>query len=171
MTTAYHKQVENALVILGTEWERDRKIRHVYRGCELPLTIVDPHSKKTIKYQPDVYYILKNNKKLIFEVLDTELGKQDAIIADTIESYLVENVDALIFLHWGNESDENSIIETFTTIYKSLTTIKKVKESELPSLRKTGAYRITKQQANNSGRIRNKLTEFANDEHWFKTVG
>jgi hypothetical protein len=135
----------------------------------MPLSIVDPHSKNSIKYKPDVYYILKNNKKLIFEVLDTELGKQSEIIADTIESYLVENVDGLIFIHYGDDSAEKNIIEAFTTIYKGLTTVKKIKESELPSLKKTGAYRITRRQANNPQSIQNKLTEFAIEEHWFKT--
>lgn len=167
MTTAYHKQVESALIVLGSEWKEKGKIKQVHRGCERPLCIVESRSRHLINYQPDVYYLLKNNKKLIFEILDTELGKQDGIIADTICSFLVENVDGLIFLHYGDKSDEQRIIDIFHTIYKNLTDIKGVKQSELPNLKKTGAYRITKKVANDTRKIRNKLTTFAKEEHWF----
>lgn len=169
MATAYHKQVENALRTLGYEWKEQGKVRQVYRGCGTPLSIVDPRSKKVVNYQPDVYYLLRNNKKLIFEVLDTELHKQDAIIADVICSFLVELVDGLIFLHPGSKSDELLIIEAFTTIYRSLIR-KGIQESDLPSLKKTGAYLITKREAANTQKIREKLTKYANEEHWFKTI-
>jgi len=169
MATAYHKQVENALKILGHEWKEQGKIKHAYRGCEIPLCIVDPRSKMVVNYQPDAYYILRNNKKLIFEVLDTELRKQDAIIADVICSFLIENVDGLIFLYSGSQSDEWRITEAFITIYRSL--IKKgIQESDLPSLKKTGAYLITKREAANAQKIRGKLTKYAEEEHWFKTL-
>jgi hypothetical protein len=37
MPTTYHKQVENALKILGDEWKKRGKIKQVYRGYEKPL--------------------------------------------------------------------------------------------------------------------------------------
>ena len=93
MVTDYHRQIERVLITLGDEWVELRKIKKVYRGNQHPLSIVDSRSKYIMNYQPDVYYILRNNRKLIVEILDTEIAKQDAIAADVICSFLVENVD------------------------------------------------------------------------------
>ena len=101
MATEYHKKIERSLITLGNEWKNRRRIKKVYRGNEHPLSIVEPRSKRVVNYQPDVYFILRNNKKLVFEVLDSEGEKQDIIIADVIRSFLVENVDGLFFIYPG----------------------------------------------------------------------
>jgi hypothetical protein len=170
MPTAYHKQVEGALRTLGIEWAKQGKIKEVYRGSEKPLSIVDSTSRRVVNYQPDVYYILRNNKKLLFEVLDTELQKQESIIADVICAFLIENVDGLIFLFpSGSESDERRISDVVFTIYGNLLS-RDVRRSTLPSRKKSGAYVVTKEEAADTQKIRAKLTEYANEENWFKTL-
>jgi hypothetical protein len=67
MTTDYHKKIEETLIALGSEWKEQNKIVDVYHGNERPISLVDSRSKYVLNYKPDVYFILKNNKKLIFE--------------------------------------------------------------------------------------------------------
>ncbi len=169
MVTDYHKQVENTLIRLGTEWKDSKKIKGVCRGYERPLSIVDPRSKHVVNYQPDVYYILRNNRKLVFEILDSELEKQDSIIADVICSFLVENVDGLLFIYPGPQSAENRILEALITIYRGLIH-KGVGQAELPNTKKIGAYLVTKEEALISSEIGNKLNRFANEDKWFKSL-
>lgn len=165
MTTKYHKEIEESLIILGYEWKNQRKIKEIYRGSERPISLVDPHSKRVLNYKPDVYFILRNNKKLIFEVLDTEGKKQDIIVADVIRSFLAENVDGLIFIHPGPESVENTVLEALKTIYKGLVD-KGVPPSKLPSDKKTGPYLVTRKEAKNTQKIKDKLTQYADENKW-----
>jgi len=169
MATEYHREIERCLITLGNEWKGQKKIKKVYRGSERPLSIVAPHSKRVVNYQPDVYFVLRNNKKLIFEVLDSEGEKQDIIIADVIRSFLVENVDGLFFIHPGPGSVENRILEALITIYKGLIS-KGVDESELPNWKKTGLYLVTKEEAHNAREMKDKLTRYADEDRWFKSL-
>lgn len=169
MATRYHSNIENGLIRLGRESKAQRKIKRVYRGNETPLSIVDSRTKRVVNYKPDVYFILKNNRKLIFEVLDSEQEKQDIIIADVIRSFLVENVDGLFFIYPGPESVEKAILEALITIYKGL--VKKgVDQSELPNPRKTGAYLIQRNEADNIQEIEDKLSKYAYEDKWFKSL-
>jgi len=88
-----------------------------------------------MNYQPDAHYNLKNNRKLVFEILDAALEKQDAIVADVTRSFLVENVDGLFFLYPGPLSSETTILEALVTVYRGLVR-KGVVESELPCFKK-----------------------------------
>lgn len=169
MATEYHKKIENCLITLGNEWKSQRRIKKVYHGSEHPLSIVEPRSKRVVNYQPDVYLILRNNKKLIFEVLDSEGDKQDIIIADVIRSFLVENVDGLCFIHPGPESVETRILEALITIYKGLVR-RGMDESELPNRKKTGPYLVTQKEANNARELRDKLTQYADENKWVKSL-
>ncbi len=169
MAMEYHKRIEHSLIALGNEWKSQRRIKKVYRGSEHPLSIVEPRSKRVVNYQPDVYFILRNNKKLIFEVLDSEGEKQDIIIADVIRSFLVENVDGLCFIHPGPEPVEDRILDALITIYKGLVR-KGVDESELPNRKKTGPYLVTIKEANNDREMKDKLTQYADENKWFKAL-
>ena len=169
MVTEYHRQIENALITLGEEWKGLRKIKKVCSGGRHPLSIVDPRSKHVMNYQPDIYYILKNNRKLVFEVLDTEIEKQDAIVADVICSFLVENVDGLFFIYPEPSFHEKTILEALVTVYRGLVH-KGVAESELPNFQKTGAYLVTRKEASKPLRLKNKLTQYANEDGWLRSL-
>jgi len=154
---------------MGCDWSRKRRIKISRRGNEHPLSIVDPRSKRVVNYQPDVYFILRNNRKLIFEVIDSEGEKQDIIIADVIRSFLIENVDGLFFIHPGPESVENTILEALITVYKGLIR-KGVDEYELPNYKKTGAYLISREVAGDSDKLSEALTRYAEEDRWFKSL-
>jgi hypothetical protein len=167
MVTNYHKQIENTLFSLGCEWKAQRKIKKVCRGNELPLSIVDPRSKYVVNYQPDVYYVLRNNKKLIIEVLDSEAEKQDSIIADVICSFLVENVEGILFIY-PEKPIETTILEALVTIYRGVVR-KGIKEDELPDYRKSGAYLIPREEINDNSKIMERLSNYAREDKWFKS--
>lgn len=169
MVTEYHNQIDKALFRMGCDWSRKRRIKISRRGNEYPLSIVDPRTKRVVNYQPDVYFILRNNRKLIFEIVDSEGEKQDIIIADVIRSFLVENVDGLFFIHPGPESVENAIIEALITVYKGLVR-KGVDESELPNYKKTGAYLIRRDMAGDFDKLSEILTRYAEEDKWFKSL-
>lgn len=160
MVSPYHREVQNATVKLGYEWKSIGKIKKVYEGNKRSLSLVDPATKSVINYKPDVYFILKNNKKLIFEILDSEEQKQDIIIADIIRSFLVENVDGLIFIHRGSANVEKIILSALKTIYKGLVD-KGIDPEDLPDDKKTGPYSITPIQAEDEETILNKLKEYS----------
>lgn len=108
---------------------------------------------------------MRNNKKLIFEVLESEGKKQDIIIADIIRSFLIENVDALILIHPGPKSVETTILEALKTLYKGLV-YKGIPQSELPNPQKTGPYLISRKEAQNAQDVKDKLTLYASENKW-----
>lgn len=159
MVTDYHKNIQNSLISYGEVLKKTRKIRRVHEGNKRPLSIVDPRTKFVVNYQPDVYYILKNNKKLIFEILASEEKKQDIIIADIIRTMLVENVEALIFIHPGDSKCETMVLEALKTMYKGLTDLG-ISLSRLPNSKKTGPYSITMEEAKTKESIFIKLDKY-----------
>lgn len=170
MVTKYHGQIEDTLFELGRDWVSKRRVRKSRKGNVHPLSIVDPRTKLVVNYQPDVYFILRNNRKLIFEVVDSEGEKQDVIIADVIRSFLVENVDGLFFIHPGPDRVEKAILEALITIYKGLVR-KGIDEDELPNYRKTGAYLIRREVADDLNKLREILTGYAEEHKWFRSLG
>jgi hypothetical protein len=165
MTTEYHKKIEESLIVLGSEWKEKKKIRDFYRGSKRAISLVSPHPKCVLNYKPDVYFILKNNKKLIFEVLASEGSKQDIIVADVIRSFLAENVDALIFIHPDPETIGTTILEALKTIYMGLVD-KGVDPEKLPSNKKSWSYMITKDEAENVNKIKDILIQYATEDKW-----
>ena len=159
MVSRYHEKIQKEVVSYGADLKKDKKIRDVFEGNKDPLSIVDPKSKSVVNYQPDAYYLLKNNKKLIFEILDSEEKKQDIIIADIIRSILVENVEGIVFIYSGKVKVENTIMESLKTMYKGLIKLG-VSTSKLPGDKYTAPYAITKVQAKNRKKIRGKLVEY-----------
>ena len=160
MVNTYHSDVQSAIIKFGNNSKIQKKVRMVFEGNRRPLSLVDPVSKSVVNYKPDVYYILRNNKKLIFEVLDSEEEKQDIIIADIIRSFLVENVEAVIFIYQGKPNIEKLILEALKTIYKGLVD-KGIRPQDLPDNKKTGPYSITPSQAKNEKTILNKLQYYS----------
>jgi len=160
MVTRYHRTVERGIILLGKDLKNARKVKKIYRGNERPLSIVDPKTKFVLNYKPDVYFILRNNKKLIFEILDSEEKKQDIIIADIIRSFLIENVEALIFIYPGSVRDENTILEALKTVYKGLI-YKGVQPEDLPNPLKTGPYSIKRTEARTPETVKSKLEGYS----------
>jgi len=162
MVSHYHSQVEKGLV----EWcKSSKRIKETFKGNETPLSIVDAHTKMVVNYKPDVYAIKKsNNKKIIFEVLETELKKQDIIIADVIRSCLVENVDKIIFIFPSEEEDDvRRVLEALYTTTRGLSTRLKVRGDRIPT---GGAYPILRNLTKDTKKVVKKIQEYSKKDGW-----
>ena len=161
MTTTYHKLIEDALIRFG---ESSQKFK-ACRGSSKPLPIVDPRSKLVITYKPDVYYEKKsNNKRINFEVLETELQKQDIIIADVIRSCLVENVERICFIYSSDKKKDSSRVEeALYTIVKGLSR-KGVPAEELPT--KLSNYPILSDEAKDITSVVEIISRLSEEDKW-----
>lgn len=155
MVTKYHSTVRDGILLYGKALLDKKKIRKVFTGEERPLSLVDSNTKYVMNYKPDVYFICRNNKKIIFEVLDSEDKKQDIIVADVITSFLLENIEALYFIYSGTEEDENRIFEALVTISKGLV-YKGIEPKELP-FDKSGPILIENKKGLNPEHVKKKL--------------
>ena len=171
MVTEYHKNVTDGIYEAGKEFLKLKKIKKVYTGDQKPLSIVDSHTKLVVNYKPDVHFKLKNNKKMIFEVLDSESNKQDILIADVIRSFLVEDVDAVIFVYYQPEKEElkkdekdketksveKRILEALVTISKGLIG-KGINQDEIP-FEKSGTLKIDKKNGADKEWVKKRIME------------
>ena len=72
----------------------------------------------------------------------------------------------VVFIYPEPPSNRETILEALVTIYKGLIR-KGIVESELP--RKNGAYLVTRREANQPNRLKNKLTQYADEDSWLKS--
>ncbi|GAI41424.1 unnamed protein product, partial [marine sediment metagenome] len=85
---------------------------------------------------------------------------QRYIIADIIRSFLVENVEALIFIYPGSARDEKTILEALKTIYKGLID-KGALPEDLPNPTKTGPHSVKRSEAQTSETVKSKLERYS----------
>lgn len=161
MVSEYHNQIEMAIL----EWcSQSNKIRKTFKGNKSPLSITDAHTKLVINYKPDVYAIKTNNKKIIFEILESELKKQDSIIADVIRSCLVENVGYIIFiLPSDSDADRSRVLEALHTIIRGLNIRLEVPRKELPG---GAVYTILRDQAKDTKKVVDLLQRYSEGDKW-----
>ncbi len=163
MVNKYHKSVEDAVVKFGKD---HKSVKKVFRGNENPIPIADSASKKMINYKPDAYFILKNRYKLLFQVLESELKKQDTIIADIVRACLVENCLGIIFLYPSNkQNDRDRVFEALYTVIRGLNK-KGMPIEELPQ--RNNCYYISRELASNQEEIIKLLSERCKEDGWFK---
>ena len=163
MVTKYHRNIQKAVLEFG---KKQTLVRKSLEGNSKPLPIVEPESKYVVNYQPDVYFILKNRKKVIFEILESEIHKQDIIIADVIRSCLVENVSLIVFIHPSTkEKDSERALEALYTVTKGIAT-KGIPAEELP--KKGYVYLVTKNEALNQKQLFCKIQQLCKKDKWFK---
>jgi hypothetical protein len=62
-------------MMLGEELCKKPRFKKVYSGDNVPIHILHSTMRKavSIDYRPDIYYITKLDKKIIFEIFDKEL--------------------------------------------------------------------------------------------------
>ena len=157
MVTRYHSLMEKSILLFGNGLKEQKRIQKVFTGSQKPLSLVDHSTKFVVNYKPDVYFILRNNKKLIFEVLDSEKDKQDIIIADVIRSFLVENVEAIFFIYSGDKKDEKKIMEALVTISRGLIS-KGIDPKDIP-FEKSGPVMIDKKNYRTPEAVMNFLAK------------
>jgi hypothetical protein len=87
--------------------KQSKKHRKVCKERKIPI----PHPDipmTPLMYQPEIYIVTKNGKKYIFEILDSQADEPNLIIADIIQSYLVENVAKVFFVAKNNEEADKT---------------------------------------------------------------
>jgi hypothetical protein len=163
MVTKYHRDIDAALVEVG---KSSKFVKKVFRGNENPIPIADFSTKKVVNYKPDVYFLLKNRFKLIFQVLESEIKKQDTLIADVVRACLVENCIGLIFIHPSeDEKDKERILESLYIVIKGLNH-KGIPIDELPE--KSSSYFVDRYAAENKQLVVKVLKQALEEEKWFK---
>lgn len=90
------------------ELVRDSK-KYKETHIERKIAIPHPNKKMVFHYKPEVHLITRMGKKVIFEILDDEIGDYNLILADICQCLLLENVKAVIFIS-KNEIGDNSLI-------------------------------------------------------------
>lgn len=94
MATAYHRRVQEAILQIGRE---SSKIRRVWNDRR-PLHIVHPWKRTSLLYYPDARFETRSGKFWLFEVMDSEVGSQSQLIAHILEPLLVEGVLAVVHI-------------------------------------------------------------------------
>lgn len=113
MPTAYHRRVQTAILKIGSE---SKKIRRVWNDRR-PLHIVHPWKKTALLYYPDARFETRSGKIWLFEVMDSETGAQAQMIAHILEPLLVEGVIAVV--HIVKSETGQQILEDLTDVVLS----------------------------------------------------
>lgn len=113
MPTAYHRRVQAAILRIGRE---SKKIRKVWNDRR-PLHIVHPFKKTALLYFPDARFETRSGKYWLFEVMDSEVGSQAQMIAHIMEPLLVEGVLAVV--HIVKSEAGQKILEDLTDVILS----------------------------------------------------
>ena len=90
----YHTLIKKEIYKIAQE---SKKHKRVVKERKIPI----PHPSKSIlpiMYLPEVCITTKHGKKYIFEILDSQAGDYNLIIADIVQAYLVENVSKIFFI-------------------------------------------------------------------------
>jgi len=163
MVNDYHTAIEKALIAFGS---KQKIVKKCLRGNEKPISIVDSYSKKVVNYKPDVYFILNNRLKILFQVLESELYSQDTIIADVVRACFVENCHGIIFIHSSDKAeDQDRVLEALATMIRGMNG-KGIASEELPI--KNYAYTISRKLAKNQSKTTAKIKRFCNTDKWFQ---
>jgi hypothetical protein len=94
MPTAYHKVIQSAILQIGRESKKVRKVSNDRR----PLHIVHPWKRTALLYYPDARFEMRSGKLWLFEVMDSETGSQAQMVAHILEPLLIDGVLAVVHI-------------------------------------------------------------------------
>ena len=119
MTTKYHTNVQKGIIEFGKSF---RRFKEIY-GSNKPILINHPKGKfRPLVWYPDVQFVTKQGKRIVFEILDSELKKEDLIIADVILACLSTDTSKIIFIV-PTERDQDKVQRIATTIITNLASL------------------------------------------------
>jgi len=95
MTTPYHRRVQEHVLSFGQR--NPEKFPRVHND-KRPVHIVHPMKIKSFLYYPDVRFETRSGKNYIFEVMDTEVGKQALIVAHVVQAVFTPHVLKVFFI-------------------------------------------------------------------------
>ena len=127
MVNVYHANVEKGIIEFGKKYKRFEKVH----GSTVPIHVNHPMKRmRPILYHPDAHFVTKFGKRYIFEILDSELGNENLIIADIILACLSPNTAKVIFIV-PKQEDQTKISDLSLTIVSNLVN-KGIPQKELP---------------------------------------
>src|SRR2546427_11383478 len=95
MVSDYHRKVQKAIIELG---ENSRRFRRVFND-KRPMPITHPTKiVSPMAYYPDARYETKTGRNYIFEVMDSEGQKQAHVVAHVLEAVLSHGVQKVFFI-------------------------------------------------------------------------
>jgi hypothetical protein len=148
----YHSNVEKGIRAFGEKYPK--RFKQVYDSAT-PIHINHPRKKMyPILYLPDVIFITKIGKRIIFEVLDSELQNINLMISDIIQSSLSPNTSEVIFIV-PKQEDEDKVLDLTQTIRDNLIS-KGANNKELPRIH---VYYILAREAKSSETVTEILAE------------
>lgn len=151
MTSQYHILVQQAIVRFGNNNKKVARVRHSGQ----PIHINHPTNSKTILYNPDVHFELKNRKRIIFEIVDTQ--PDEKTIADVIRSLLSPNASQVYFIV-KNKNKEKNVDRIYDVILSKLADDFRTKKSKLPM--DANVIHISQSDISNTQRLDDLLKEY-----------
>ena len=154
---AYHKRIKEAIFKIASKSNKHKK---VFKERKIPI----PHPKSSvapIMYLPEVYIVTKHGKKYIFEILDSQSKDYNLIIADIIQSYLVENVSAVFFITKDNKDYE--LATRLADILGAKLEENGYNKKDLPDVT---LYQISKEDAADDAKLNAILLDYAKRDRW-----
>jgi len=131
LVSKYHRDVEKGILAFGRKYaKRFEKV------CDNTVPIHINHPKKRMRpilYHPDAHLVTRLGKRYVFEILDSELGNENLIIADILLSCLSPNTSHIVFIVPKKE-DEAKVMDLAVTITDNLLN-KGINNKEMPKYR------------------------------------
>lgn len=122
-------------------------------GDNKPILINHPKGKfRPLVWYPDVQFVTKQGKRIVFEILDSELRNENLIIADVILACLSVETSRIIFIV-PTEQDQDKVQRIATTVVTNLVSL--ISKSEF---KKEVRYAyIPKKEAESPQAVKNAL--------------
>lgn len=161
----YHRTVKQHIKRYGDGY--NNKYIESCLGSENPLHILHPQAKRKkilpVQYEPDVYFLDKHKRLIVFEVLESEAKHPSEVIADMIQSILQLSIKFLIFIiPIDDEKAVNRFFEMWIIITDTLVRFG-MDRRRLPKL---AVYYILPHEAKSRTKIKNILKKLSRQDKW-----
>jgi hypothetical protein len=125
MPSDYHNSIQDEIEKFG---KTQKKVKRV-RTSGKYIHICHPTKNKSIPYNPDVHFELKNRKIIVFEILDSQ--SMQKTIADVTRSFLSPNVAQVYFIV-KTEKMRDEVITLCDVLLSKLADDFRTKKNKLP---------------------------------------
>jgi len=104
----YHRNLQRGIKLFGEHADNKEHFLSVNIGSTI-IRIHHPTNRRLppLEYKPDATIILRNRRKIVFQVLDTQAGKNREIEADMFRGFLSGEVSIMVFVTKSRENAKN----------------------------------------------------------------
>jgi len=152
----YHKKVKKAIIEIGKESSKKFEVHK-----EEPIPIAHPYEKRVLHYKPEVYFLDRNRRYIIFEVLDDQAKDYNLVISDIMQSIMVRNTRKVVFIV-KNKKDYDTV-DDCVSIIKIILKKLGVLNGRIPELL---VYEITKTEARTKKNLFRILRRYGKKDKW-----